>query len=245
MTTVLTGRKPVLEALRAGRPLERILVLRGTHGDTIAEVRRLAEQRGVAVVESDKQHFSEFTPEALTQGVIAFAQERILVDFDDVLGRVRASGETGFVLILDQIEDPQNLGALIRTAECAGVQGIFLPRHHAAPVSAAAVKASAGATEHIPIAEVTNIVAALEQLKKEGFWIVGLASDGEKLFTQIDYTVPIALVVGNEGRGIRRLVKEHCDHLIRIPLFGKVESLNASVAAALGMFEVVRQRKKL
>ncbi len=244
MTSVLTGRKPILEALKAGRPLERILLLRGTHGSTIDEIRRRAEQRGVPVVDSEKKHFLEFTPEAMTQGVVAFAPERNLVDLDQILARVRESGATGFLLILDQIEDPQNLGALIRTAECAGTHGVLLPRHHTAPVSSAAVKASAGATEHIPIAEVTNIVAAMEQLKNEGFWIVGLASDGEKLYTEPDYRVPIAIVVGNEGRGLRRLVKEHCDHLVRIPLFGKVQSLNASVAAALGMFEVVRQREK-
>ena len=245
MTNTLTGRKPVLEALKAGRPLERILILRGTHGDTIDEIRRLAEQRGIAIVDSEKQHFREFTAEAMTQGVIAFSQERALVELEQILESVRGSGKTGFLLVLDQIEDPQNLGALIRTAECAGVQGILLPRHHAAPVSAAVAKASAGATEHMMIAEVTNVVTAMEQLKNGGFWIVGLASDGERLYTQADYTVPTVLVVGNEGRGIRRLVKEHCDHLVRIPLFGKVQSLNASVAAALGMFEVVRQREKL
>lgn len=245
MAKVLTGRKPVLEALRAGSPMERILVLRGTHGDTIEEIRRMAEQRGIPLVESEKQHFRDFAPEALTQGIIAISPERVAVDMDQLLMKVRESGETGFILILDQIEDPQNLGALVRTAECAGVHGILLPRHHTAPISTAAVKASAGATEHMPIADVTNIVTAIEQLKNEGYWIVGLASDGEKLYTQADYTVPIALVVGNEGRGIRRLVREHCDHLVRIPLFGKVQSLNASVAAALGMFEVVRQREKL
>ena len=245
MTNTLTGRKPVLEALKAGRPLERILILRGTHGDTIDEIRRLAEKCGIAIADSEKEHFREFAAEAMTQGVIAFSQERALVELEQILESVRGSGKTGFLLVLDQIEDPQNLGALIRTAECAGVQGILLPRHHAAPVSAAVVKASAGATEHMMIAEVTNVVTAMEQLKHEGFWIVGLASDGERLYTQTDYSVPIVLVVGNEGRGIRRLVKEHCDHLVRIPLFGKVQSLNASVAAALGMFEVVRQREKL
>jgi 23S rRNA (guanosine2251-2'-O)-methyltransferase len=244
MTNVLTGRKPVLEALRAGRPLDKVLVLRGTHGSTIDEIRRLAEQRGVNVLDSEKQHFRELTPEALTQGVVAFAPEKKAADLEEILSGIRERGETGFVLILDQIEDPQNLGALIRTAECAGVHGAIIPKHHAAPISSTVVKASAGATEHLPIAEVTNIVSAIEELKESGFWVVGLAGDGEKMYSQVDYTVPVAFVVGNEGRGIRRLVKEHCDHLVRIPLFGKVESLNASVAGALGMFEVVRQREK-
>jgi 23S rRNA (guanosine2251-2'-O)-methyltransferase len=244
MTNVLTGRKPVMEALRAGRPLERILILRGTHGSTIEEIRRLAEQRGITILDSEKLHFREFTPEALTQGVIAFAPQKKAAELEDILEGIKQRGETGFVLILDQIEDPQNLGALIRTAECAGAHGVILPRHHAAPINETVIKASAGATEHIPVAEVTNIVAAIEDLKQAGFWVVGLAGDGEKVYSQVDYTVPIAFVVGSEGRGIRRLVKEHCDHLIRIPLYGKVESLNASVAGALGMFEVVRQREK-
>jgi 23S rRNA (guanosine2251-2'-O)-methyltransferase len=233
-----------MEALRAGRPLERILILRGTHGSTIEEIRRLAEQRGITILDSEKLHFREFTPEALTQGVIAFAPQKKAAELEDILEGIKQRGETGFVLILDQIEDPQNLGALIRTAECAGAHGVILPRHHAAPINETVIKASAGATEHIPVAEVTNIVAAIEDLKQAGFWVVGLAGDGEKVYSQVDYTVPIAFVVGSEGRGIRRLVKEHCDHLIRIPLYGKVESLNASVAGALGMFEVVRQREK-
>lgn len=245
MAQLLTGRKPVLEALKAGRPLERILLLRGTHGGTIEDIRKLADQRGVPIVASEKQHLRDFAPEALTQGVVAYAHDRALVDLDQILEEVRQSGATGFLLILDQIEDPQNLGALIRTAECAGTQGVIVPRHHSAPVTPAAVKASAGATEHILIAEVANIVNAIEQLKNEGFWIVGLASEGEKLYTELDYSVPTAIVVGNEGQGLRRLVREHCDHLVRIPLFGKVQSLNASVAAALSMFEVVRQREKL
>ena len=244
MTNVLTGRKPVMEALRAGRPLDRILVLRGTHGSTIDEIRRLAEQRGVTILDSEKQHFREFTPEALTQGVIAFAPEKKAASLEDILAGINERGDTGFVLILDQIEDPQNLGALIRTAECAGTHGVILPKHHAAPINATVAKASAGATEHLAVAEVTNIVTAIEELKQAGFWVVGLAADGDKTYSQVDYTVPIAFVVGNEGRGIRRLVKEHCDHLVRIPLFGRVESLNASVAGALGMFEVVRQREK-
>lgn len=244
MSTVITGRKPALEALRAGRPLDRILVLRGTHGTTIDDIRRFAEQRGVPVLESAKEHFRGHAPEALTQGVLAFAPERPAADLESILSTIRDGNETGFLLILDQIEDPQNLGAMIRTAECAGVHGVIIPKHHASPVNSTVVKVSAGATEHMPVAEVTNIVRAIEELKEAGFWIVGLASDGEKMYNEVDYSVPVALVVGNEGRGIRRLVKEHCDHLIRIPIFGRVASLNASVAAALGLYEVVRQREK-
>ncbi len=244
MHSIVCGRKPVIEALRAGRTPERILILRGVRGPIINELRLLAEQRGVPVLEADQHELEEFAPGTTTQGVLALIPTRQLTDLASILEQIRTSGETGFLLILDQIEDPQNFGALIRTAECAGVHGVLFPRHHAAPVTASVVKASAGATEHMPLAEVTNIVATVEELKKEGFWVVGMDSGGDRLFTDLDYSVPVALVVGNEGKGIRRLVKEHCDHLVRIPLFGKVPSLNASVAGALVMYEVVRNRER-
>ncbi len=137
------------------------------------------------------------------------------------------------------------MGALVRTAECAGVHGVVLPKHHAASVTTTVVKTSAGATEHMPMAEVTNIVNTLEQLKEDHYWVVGLDAEGDRLYTQIDYATPVALVVGSEGKGIRRLVREHCDYLVKIPLFGKIPSLNASVAGALVMFEVARQRNKI
>jgi 23S rRNA (guanosine2251-2'-O)-methyltransferase len=242
MGQMLTGRKPIIEALRSGKPIERIGILQGIRGGIIDEIRRLAEQRGVTLAEIDRQSFRQLAVDATTQGVIAFIPTRPPADLDQILASLAERRETGFFLILDQIEDPQNLGALVRTAECAGIHCVIIPKHHAAAITGTVVKASAGATEHIPITEVVNIVSTVERLKEAGFWIVGLAGEGEKFYNEPDYTVPIVLVVGNEGRGIRRLVKEHCDHLVRIPLFGKVGSLNASVAGALGMYEVVRQR---
>jgi 23S rRNA (guanosine2251-2'-O)-methyltransferase len=242
MGQMLTGRKPIIEALKSGKPIERISILQGIRGGVIDEIRRLAEQHGVPLTEVDRQSFRQVAVDATTQGVIAFVPTRPSADLEQVLASVAERRETGFLLILDQIEDPQNLGALVRTAECAGVHCVIIPKHHSASITGAVVKASAGATEHIPVTEVTNIVSTIEQLKEAGFWIVGLAGDGEKMYNEPDYSVPVVIVVGNEGRGIRRLVKEHCDHLVRIPLFGKVRSLNASVAGALGMFEVVRQR---
>lgn len=242
MRTLIAGRKPVLEALRAARRIEKIYFLKGAQGHTIEEIRSLAEQNGIPVTVAQKEALRELTPDATTQGVIAVLPPRQFAGVDAILAKANERGERGFIVILDEIEDPRNLGALVRTAECAGVHGIIIPKHHSAPVSPAAVKASAGATEHIAIAEVTNVVNTIDGLKKEGYWVVGLAAEGSKEYTALDYSSPTALVVGNEGKGIRRLVREHCDHLVRIPLFGAIRSLNASVAGALAMYEVVRQR---
>jgi 23S rRNA (guanosine2251-2'-O)-methyltransferase len=244
MGQMLIGRKPIIEALKSGKPIERIDILQGNRGGVIDEIRTLAEQRGVPLAEVDRQAFRRVAADATTQGVIAFVPTRPAANLDQILTGLQERRETGFFLVLDQIEDPQNLGAIVRTAECAGVHCVIIPKHHAAGITGTVVKASAGATEHIPIAEVTNVVATIEQLKEAGFWVVGLAGEGEKTYEEPDYTLPVVMVVGSEGRGIRRLVKEHCDHLVRIPVFGKVGSLNASVAGALGMYEVVRQRTR-
>jgi 23S rRNA (guanosine2251-2'-O)-methyltransferase len=239
----IAGRKPVLEALRAGTQLERILILQGVHGAVIEEIRSTARQARVTVLDLRREEFRALADETTSQGVIAMTvSKKPLMQLDQLLSLARTRTEPGFLLILDEIEDPQNLGALIRTAECAGVHGVIVPKHHSAPVGPAAVKASAGATEHMAIAEVTNVVNAIEELKQEGFWIAGLEGSGSTSYTAADYTGPTALIVGNEGKGIRRLVKEHCDFLVSIPVLGKVSSLNASVAGALVMYEALRQR---
>jgi 23S rRNA (guanosine2251-2'-O)-methyltransferase len=241
----IAGRKPVMEALKARTPIEKILVMQGVRGGIIEEIRIAARQANVPVLDIRREEFRALADETVSQGVIALTPPRKqFMSLDELLSLVRGQAQTGFILILDEIEDPQNLGALIRTAECAGVQGIIVPKHHSAPVGSATIKASAGATEHMAIAEVTNIVNAMEDLKKEGFWIAGLEGSGTTLYTAADYSGPIALIVGNEGKGIRRLVKEHCDYLVSIPVLGKVSSLNASVAGALVMYEVLRQRKQ-
>lgn len=243
MQGIIAGRKPVMEALRAGTGLERVVFLQGVQGNVIEEIRRFAEQKGVQVIQANKQQFRELATNATTQGVVAvLAAEKKYSDLEGVLAVPEGRGEQGFILVLDEVEDPQNLGALIRTAEGTGVHGVILPKHHAATVTSAVVKASAGATEHMAIGEVTNIAVTLEKLKERGYWVVGLAADGDKTFYEEEYTTSVAVVVGNEGKGIRRLVREHCDHLVRIPMFGKVESFNASVAGALVMYEVARQR---
>jgi 23S rRNA (guanosine2251-2'-O)-methyltransferase len=244
-TNIIAGRNPVIEALRAGTIIERIVILAGVKGGIIEKIKQMAKRNRVPVVEVGKQKFRELVSDTTTQGVVAVVGTKAYVEIDTILDIAKERNEKPFVLILDEIEDPQNLGALIRTAECAGVHGAIIPKHHAASVNQTVAKTSAGASEHLAVAKVTNIASTLEELKEKGLWIVGTAPGTEKMFTQVDYTMPIALVVGSEGKGIRELVREKCDFLVQIPLFGKVESLNASVAGALVMYEVVKKRKSL
>lgn len=245
MPSIIAGRRPVIEALKSGAEIEQVVFLVGVQGNVIREIRDLAEHRNVKVTQANKMQFRELAIDATTQGVVAIVPTKTYVSLEDILQIPRTKQEKGFVLVLDGIEDPHNLGALVRTAECAGVHGVVFPKHHAASVTTVVVKASAGATEHMAMAEVTNVVNTLEKLKEDHYWVVGLDAAGDRLYTQIDYETPVALVVGSEGKGIRRLVREHCDHLVKIPLFGTIPSLNASVAGALVMFEVARQRNKI
>jgi 23S rRNA (guanosine2251-2'-O)-methyltransferase len=244
MSEFILGRQPVIEALRAGTSLEKVVLLFGTKGAPVERIRQLCKQRGVPLVEVDKGRFYSLCPDPNAQGVLAVAALKEYADVDEILGTAERKGETPFLLILDEIEDPQNLGALIRTAECAGVHGVIIPKHHTAPISQTVAKASAGASLHLPITKVTNIAQTLDELKSAGLWIVGADMNGDRLYSSVDYREPVAVVVGNEGRGIRRLVKEKCDFLVRIPLYGKIESLNASVAGALILYEVARARHK-
>jgi len=242
MDSILSGRQPILEALKSGVALEKILVLYGTRGESLRQIRALAKQRGVPFSEVSKQRFLELAPDAKNQGVLAIVSSTRYVEVDDILDSAEAKGASPFVLILDEIEDPHNLGALIRTAECAGVHGVIVPKHHSASISQTVAKASAGASLHVPLARVTNVAQLIEELKQKGFWIVGADMSGAKRYDEVEYTGPIAVVVGNEGKGIRRLVKEKCDFLVRIPMYGKIGSLNASVAGALILYEVARAR---
>jgi 23S rRNA (guanosine2251-2'-O)-methyltransferase len=244
MNRIIAGRKPVLEALKAGTKIEKIVMLAGVHGPEIETIRQAAKEKHIPLSEIQKQAFRNITSDTTTQGVVAMVSAQRFVGLDEIIKVADERGQKGFILILDEIEDPHNLGALVRTAECAGVHGVIIPKHHSASVTAAVIKASAGATEHVAMVEVTNLVSTIQKLKEFEYWIVGLDGKGDKLYTEVDYKSPIALVVGNEGKGIRRLVKEQCDFLVRIPLLGKIESLNASVAGALVMFEVVKQRMK-
>ncbi|HWP82288.1 MAG TPA: 23S rRNA (guanosine(2251)-2'-O)-methyltransferase RlmB [Bacteroidota bacterium] len=240
---IIAGRHPVLEALKAGEQLEKIILHHGAHGPAIDQIRSLARQRGVVVVEANKERFRELG-EGTDQGVVALRSDVTYAEIEDLLQIAKERNEPPFLLILDEIEDPHNLGALIRTAECAGVHGVIIPKHHSATVSSTVTKAAAGATAYVRIAKVTNIAQTLDELKSLGLWIVGTDSAGEKAYDGIDYNGPIAVVIGSEGKGIRRLVKEKCDFLVRIPLYGKIASLNASVAGALVLFEAAKVRHR-
>jgi 23S rRNA (guanosine2251-2'-O)-methyltransferase len=240
--SLIVGRQPVLEALKSRQPIERILILHGTTGSHIDQAKQLARKLAVPVKETDKERFAELAGDTLTQGIIAIIDSYRYTEIEEILAIALQKNEPPFILILDEIEDPHNLGALIRSAECAGMHGIVIPLHNAASVNSTVVKTSAGATAHLPIARVTNIAQTLDELKKVGVWIVGTEMESDKLYYYHDYTGPLAIVIGNEGKGIRRLVKEKCDFLVRIPMHGKIESLNASVAGALVMFEAAKSR---
>jgi 23S rRNA (guanosine2251-2'-O)-methyltransferase len=239
---LIAGRQPVLEALRADTPLEKIYILFGAHGGALQQIEQLARRRGVPVKQIDKQRFAELSGGANAQGVCAVAANKQYVEVEDLLRIAQEKGEKPFLLILDEIEDPHNLGALIRTAECAGIHGVILPRHHSASLNETVIKASAGASLHLPAAKVTNIANTLDDLRKQGVWIVGTEMDAPRLYADIDYSGGLGIVVGNEGKGIRRLVREKCDFLVRIPMYGKIGSLNASVAGALMLFEAAKHR---
>jgi 23S rRNA (guanosine2251-2'-O)-methyltransferase len=242
MNEFIAGRNPVIEALRSGAAIEKIVVLYGVRGNAIERIKELARQNSVPVVEVNKQKFRELVNDTTTQGVVALMGTKEYVSVDTLLRSAKEKNQAPFLLVLDEIQDPQNLGAIIRTAECVGAHGVIIPKHHAATVNQTVSKTSAGASEQVLIAKVTNIATTLEELKEQGLWIVGADVGGDKLYYELDYKTPLAIVVGNEGEGMRRLVKEKCDFLVRIPLFGKIGSLNASVAAALVMYEVVRAR---
>jgi len=244
MSEFITGRRPVLEALEAGTPLEKIVLIFGARGTTLQRIRQLARGRGIPVSQMDKRRFSQLFSDANAQGVAAVVGSKAYAEIDDILQAARERGEPPFLLVLDEIEDPHNLGALIRTAECAGAHGAIIAKHQAASVGQTVAKTSAGASLRLPVARVTNVAKAIEELKGQGVWVVGADMTADRLYSDVDYTGAIAVVVGNEGRGIRRLVKEKCDFIVTIPLYGKIASLNASVAGGLVLYEVARMRHK-
>jgi 23S rRNA (guanosine2251-2'-O)-methyltransferase len=238
----IAGRQPVLEALKSRQPIDQILILHGTAGPQIQQIKQFAREQRIPVKEVDKERIQELAGDALTQGVLAVVNEYSYVEVEDILVHAQKKNEPPFLLVLDEIEDPHNLGALIRTAECAGVHGVIIPLHHAASVNQTVAKTSVGATAHMLIARVTNIAQTLDALKKENVWVVGTDMSGEKKYYEQDYRGAIAIVIGSEGSGMRRLVKEKCDFLVTIPMHGKIESLNASVAGGLVLFEAAKVR---
>jgi 23S rRNA (guanosine2251-2'-O)-methyltransferase len=239
---LLFGLHAVREALRAGsRPLQRLLVQRTDR--QFAELVQQAKAQHIPVHIEPPPAFDRLVPDGNHQGVIAFVAAKAYDSTEDILELARQKGEPPFLVILDGVEDPQNLGAIVRTAEAAGVHGVFIPERRAAGLTSVVAKTSAGALEHMLIARVVNLSRLIEELKEAGLWIYGVEPAASAEFTAIDMTGPIALVFGGEGGGIRRGIAQECDGLIRIPMRGKVESLNVSAAVAVTLFEGVRQRR--
>jgi 23S rRNA (guanosine2251-2'-O)-methyltransferase len=241
--TLIEGRRPVLEALRAGRPMDRILLAAGAGRTALGDLLDLARRRGVEVQTVPRSLIDAEARSGAHQGILAVVAPIRPVGLTELLAVPLAGREPPFFLALDGVEDPHNLGALARSAEAAGCHGLIVPRHRSAPLSAVAVKASAGALEHLPVAEVPNLARAVEQLRDAGVWCVGLDGTAEaSLFGLQLADEPVCIVVGGEGAGLHRLVRDTCDALVAIPMSGQIESLNASVAGALALFEVRRRR---
>jgi 23S rRNA (guanosine2251-2'-O)-methyltransferase len=239
---LIYGINPVVEALRGGRQAFELFVAGGGHDKRVEKILALAAEKGVPVRQRDKRDITRLCGTDYHQGVALRVEPFPYADIADVLSRWRASAEKGLLLVLDGVQDPHNLGALIRTAACAGAHGVIIPKDRAVGITAAVEKASAGAIETIPVARVANIAQTLEELKRDGYWIYGAAGNASESLYEQDFTGHVALVIGGEGEGIRPLVRKKCDVLIAIPLKGGVASLNASVAGGIMLFEALRQR---
>jgi 23S rRNA (guanosine2251-2'-O)-methyltransferase len=235
----MTGFHAVEEALTAGRALDRIVIARGRHGERVEAIVRLAKSRGVPVRFEDRQQVDRLAGTREHQGIAALVAAKPAVGLEDLL---RAKNEHGLLVLLDGIEDPHNLGAIVRTALAAGAQGVVIPERRAAGLSDTVERASAGALAHLPVARVTNLVRAMEEMKDAGYWLVGLDERADKSYTDVDLKGPVGIVLGSEGEGLHELTRKRCDFLVSLPTTGPVRSLNVSVAAGVMLFEVVRQR---
>lgn len=237
----IVGRNPVLEILKTGKNIQKILVAKGEHRGSIKKIIGIAKDRNIIIQQVDKNKLGQLSGDNVHQGVVALVSPYEYSSIDEILSNANKKGEPPFVLILDGIEDPHNLGSVIRTAEAGGVHGIIIPKRRAAQVTQTVYKSSAGAVEYLSVAKVTNISDTIEELKNKGLWIYGSEMDAEEYYFDRDLKGPIALVIGSEGKGISRLVKEKCDGLLKIPMWGEISSLNASNAASILIYEVVRQ----
>ncbi len=242
MPDKLAGVNSIMEALRGKRRVHKIFLQEGRGGKRIEDLLNLARKKGIFFQYVDKQRLDGMYTLANHQGVVALVDQYEYSSLEEILELAALNGELPFVLILDGIEDPQNLGSIIRTAECAGVHGIVIPQHNSVEITPAVVRASAGAVEHMLVTRVTNLVNCIKELKKQGLWVVGADMEGHT-YCSTNLPSPTALVIGGEGTGIRKLVRQNCDILVSIPMMGTISSLNASVAAGLIIYEVVRQRR--
>lgn len=238
----ISGRNPVLEILKSDKEIEKLYVLKGDLQGSIKKILGIAKDKGIVIQQVDKNKLESLSDGEAHQGVVAVVSEYEYREVEEMIELAKEKGEDPFILILDEIEDPHNLGSIIRSAECAGVHGIIIPKRRSASVNSTVYKSSAGAVEHMMVSKVTNISNAIEDLKDKGLWIYGADMDGVDYHFKTSLKGAIGLVIGNEGKGISRLVKEKCDVIVKIPLMGKISSLNASNAASILMYEVVRQR---
>ena len=239
---IIEGRNAVMEALRAGRAIDKLFINKGDVDRTLGHIASSARDKGIVVVECDRRKLDFMSQTHAHQGVIAVCAVREYCTVDDIFAIAEERGEAPFVIVCDEISDGHNLGAIIRSAECAGAHGVIIPKRRSAGLTAIVDKASAGAAEHMAIARVPNLPTAIRELKERGLWIYGTAADGQSDLWHTDFTGPLALVIGSEGDGMGRLVSESCDFIVSLPMKGQVSSLNASAAAAITMYEILRQR---
>ena len=239
---IICGRNPVLEALRSGREIDRLFVAHGTGGGSVTAIIAKCRAKGILIKEISPQKLDYYCGGANHQGVAVMFASQEYATVDDMFALAETRGEKPFLIICDEIEDPHNLGAIIRTAEATGVHGVIIPERRSASLNATVAKAACGALEYVPVARVTNIANTIDALKERGVWVFGADMDGDD-YTKTDFDTPCALIIGNEGKGIGALTAKKCDAILSLPMLGKINSLNASVAAGILMYEVVRSRK--
>ena len=239
---VLIGRNAVTEAPRAGRGINKILLADGDREGQVSEITALAKERGIILQFVERSKIESIAGGLRHQGVLAYVAPVAYAELEDILAKAEAAGEPPFLLLLDELEDPHNLGALLRTADATGVHGVLIPKRRSVPLTATVAKTSAGAVEYVPVARIGNISQTLKALKEKGFWVAGADMDGSQNYYEADLTGPLVLVVGSEGKGMGRLTKEQCDFIVKMPMVGKINSLNASVAGSILMYESMRQR---
>ena len=239
--SLIIGRKPVLEALNSDEEVSQVFILFGQEGGIIDAIRVAAKKKGIKVNQVPFEKFRQITQSKIAQGVAASKSEQKYYDLYEIINESKKS-QYPLLLILDSIQDTHNVGAILRSADCSGADGIIITKNNSAPINETVVKTSAGASEHVKITLINNLAQTIDELKQKGFWIVGSYLEGAKDYTKVDYKVPIAVIVGNEEKGIRKLTADKCDHLVRIPMKGKIQSLNVSVATGVMLFEILRQR---
>ena len=243
MSDKIEGRNPVTEALKSGRDIDKIYIKKGERHGSIIPIIAMAKEKSISVIEADINKLNEMSETGAHQGVIALCAAAKYATVDDILENAAKKGESPFIIILDKVTDPRNLGSVIRTANCAGAHGVIISKHDSASLTASCAKASAGAVEYTPVARVSSLPKTIDELKKKNIWVTAADASGDKELYDADLKGAVAIVIGSEGEGISRLVLEKCDFKVKIPMKGDVNSLNASVAAALFIYEAVRQNK--